>query len=240
MVFRLSKEDDSRTETEAERPRIKILTPRPESIPEPASDEKPLKGKALKKKKKVDLEEEVERLGREMQQMQASMKSLMCIYQTVRTSGLNEPPLNKSSANENPLTFSQLFQSIRALENEMDRIASIYLSDDQPTVTDHRKLDSLYQEFVELLLKGTPQLSQSSLTLESLQEDEGMDILDSHIEPDEGDGYSPEDESEMLRSMRMAQQIMESMLMSTARSIPVTGKDLDTLDHWYQVFASFR
>ncbi len=236
----MSKDDDKMSEKEAERPKIKILTPRPDTNPVPAVDEKPLKRKALRKSKKADLEEEVERLGREMLQMQASMKSLMCIYQTVRTSDFNDPPRDRPSANDEPLTFSQLFQSVRSLENQMDRITSIYMSDEQPNVNDHRKLDSLYQRFIELLIEGNPQLSQSSLTLESLQEDDGSDILNSHIGSDEGDGYNSEDEGEMLRSMRMVQQILEAMLMSTARRSSVTGKELDTLDHWYQVFASFR
>lgn len=233
----MSKEDDNKSRKDAERPGIRILTPRPDEKPEP--DVKPPSRKALKRRKKADLEEEVERLGREVERMQASIKSLMCIYQTVRATGLNEPLREHASSSEDPLVFSQLFQNVRSLENEMDRIASIYMSDDQPSVSDHRKLDSLYQKFVDLLIKGNPQLSQSSLTLESLQEDDVLD-LGNRIDPDEGDGYSPEDESEMLRSLRMVQQSMETMLMRTARGSAVSGKDLDTLDHWYQVFASFR
>lgn len=236
----MSKEDGNKTDTEAVRPGIKILTPRPESTPASATDAKPKKGKALKKKKKTDLEEEVERLDREMQHMQSSIKSLMSIYQTVRSPGLSDPPREQSSPTEDPMTFFQLFQSIRSLENEMDRIASIYMSDDQPSVTDHKRLDSLYQEFVDLLLIGNPQLSKSSITLESLQDDEGVESNNSHIDADEGEGYSPEDESDMLRSLRMVQQSMETMLLKAARDSPVSGKDLDSLDHWYQEFASFR
>lgn len=273
-------EDGSTTEGEAPKPRIKILTPRPDQPAEPElkpedpkaileeepdakSLKKRRKGDAddaerkpsrkrpkeesvdglgrrlLKRRRKGELEEDVERMDKEIQRLQASVKSLMCIYQTIQPTRMSEPPRQLSN-DEDPLGFSQLFQCVRSLENEMDRIASIYMSDEQPSVSDHRRLDSLYQKFVDLLIKGNPQLSQSSLTLESLQDDEGIDSLGPRLEPDEGDGYRPEDEGEMLRSLRMVQQSMETLLMRSARGSPLTGKELDSLDHWYQVFASFR
>ncbi len=206
-------------------------------------DAKPPKSNPLKALRRRDkrLEEEVERLDQELRRMQADVKSLMCIYQTLpkdRSLPQREAPPSRSD----PLLFSQLFQLVRSLENEMDRMASVYISDDNPRVQEHQHLDSLYQGFVEALLKAYPGLSEASVTLDSLLDDDaiGISALSQRPSMEDGEGYSEEDEGDMLASLRMVQQCLESMLMKVARSERVEGAELDALDHWYQVFASFR
>jgi len=210
---------------EGSAPRIVSSSEEVVGNPSPAKEER------KRKKRPADLKEEVSRLDREVEALKSSVKSLLSIYEAIDGLPVSDGEVASS--------FPLLFQAVRRMENQMDSIAAKYMADDQPSVQEHERLDRLYSDFVAVLQGLSPEAAGSGVTLESLQNDEGV-APGPRFSPEEGDGYHQDDEEEMLTALRMSQQCMEGLLVKTARGGRASERDIDMLDHWYQVFASFR
>ncbi|GEM_PF-2012675 len=205
------------------------------SSEENAGDEAPAKEERKGRKRPSDLKEEVTRLDREVDALKSSVMSLFSIYEAI--DGL------PASDGDVASSFSLLFQAVRRIENQMDQIASKYMADDQPSVQEHERLDRLYSDFVSVLQGFSPEAAGSAITLESLQNDEDITAPPNsgpRVSPEEGDGYRQDDEEQMMTALRMTQQCLEGLLVKTARGGRASEREIDMLDHWYQVFASFR
>jgi len=182
-----------------------------------------------------DVEKEIERLSDEIEGMQASIRSLLCIYQTFSDSA----SISASQGSVDSSYYHSMFQIVRTIENEMDSITASLLGEADSGTIDWERLDRLYEKFINMLQASSPEL-RSTLTLESLQEEDDLPATVFVRASASSDGYDGwVEETEIMSALRITQYCLEEILADISRGSTPDIQDLDLLDHWYQLFISF-